>query len=107
MTSNGISTTICPPWYPAPVLPDAECEKYYYPAKLNEELERGFEKFNKFDDHDEHLDSLLASIQRYEESQGNETKVDIVTWRGMMTKIMTVPPPRLRLTLIVDPVYEE
>jgi hypothetical protein len=84
----------------------ADCEKYYYPAKLNEELERGFEKFDKFDDHDEHLDSLLASIQRYEESQGKETKVDIVTWRGMMTKIMTVSPLRLELILIIDPLYE-
>jgi len=57
---------------------------------LNEDLEKGFEKFNKFDDHDEHLDSLLASIQRYEETTGKETKADFITWRGMMTKIMTV-----------------
>ena len=46
--------------------------------------------FNKFDDHDEHLDSLLVSIQRYEETSGKESRVDIVTWRGIMTKIMTV-----------------
>jgi RAT1-interacting protein len=85
---------------------DADSEKYYYPAKLNEELEKGFEKFNKFDDHDEHLDSLLASIQRYEESQGKETKVDVVTWRGMMTKIMTVREPRLQLTLSLDSLFE-
>jgi RAT1-interacting protein len=39
---------------------------------------------------DEHLDSLLASIQRYEESKGNPVQVDFITWRGMMTKIMTV-----------------
>jgi RAT1-interacting protein len=38
---------------------------------------------------EEHLDSLLASLQRYEES-GKEVDVDFVTWRGMITKIMTV-----------------
>jgi len=54
-------------------------------------LEEGFDEFVKFGEIDEHLDSLLASLQRYEETQGKEVQVDIITWRGMMTKIMTVP----------------
>jgi RAT1-interacting protein len=54
-------------------------------------LEEGFDEFVKFGEIDEHLDSLLASLQRYEEIQGKEVQVDIITWRGMMTKIMTVP----------------
>jgi RAT1-interacting protein len=53
-------------------------------------LEEGFDEFVKFGEIDEHLDSLLASLQRYEETQGKEVQVDIITWRGMMTKIMTV-----------------
>jgi len=53
-------------------------------------LEDGFDEFVKFGEIDEHLDSLLASLQRYEEMQGKEVQVDIITWRGMMTKIMTV-----------------
>jgi len=53
-------------------------------------LEEGFDEFIKFGEIDEHLDSLLASLQRYEETQGKEVQVDIITWRGMMTKIMTV-----------------
>ena len=65
-------------------------QKYYYPPKLNEELEKGFEEFVKFDEIDEHLDSLLASLQLYEETSGKVMDVDIITWRGMMTKIMTV-----------------
>ena len=54
-------------------------------------MEEGFDEFVKFGEIDEHLDSLLASLQRYEETQGKEVQVDIITWRGMMTKIMTVP----------------
>jgi RAT1-interacting protein len=54
-------------------------------------LEEGFDEFVKFGEIDEHLDSLLASLQRYEETQGKEVQVDIITWRGMMTRIMTVP----------------
>lgn len=62
---------------------------------MNADLEEGFEQFVKFAEIDEHLDSLLATLQRYEETQGKEVQVDIITWRGMMTKIMTVPPPLL------------
>ena len=57
---------------------------------MNEDLEKGFNEFIKFDEIDEHLDSLLASLQHYEETNGKEVNVDIITWRGMMTKIMTV-----------------
>lgn len=62
---------------------------------MNADLEEGFEQFVKFAEIDEHLDSLLATLQRYEETQEKEVQVDIITWRGMMTKIMTVPPPLL------------
>jgi len=77
---------------PVPSLLRGLIQKYYYPAKVGADLEEGFEDFVKFAEIDEHLDSLLASLQRYEETQGKEVQVDIVTWRGMMTKIMTVLP---------------
>jgi RAT1-interacting protein len=64
--------------------------KYYYPPRIPEDLESGFDEFIKFDEIDEHLDSLLASLQRYEETQEKPVQVDFITWRGMMTKIMTV-----------------
>jgi hypothetical protein len=57
---------------------------------LGEDLEKGFDEFIKFDEIDEHLDSLLASLQHYEETNEKQVQVDIITWRGMLTKIMTV-----------------
>jgi RAT1-interacting protein len=67
---------------------------------LNEDLGKGFDEFVKFGEVDEHLDSLLASIQQYETTKEKTVHVDIITWRGMMTKIMTVY--RVMSTLIVD-----
>lgn len=57
---------------------------------MNEDLEKGFDEFLKFDEIHEHLDSLLESLQYYEKKSGKAVQVDIITWRGMMTKIMTV-----------------
>jgi RAT1-interacting protein len=70
---------------------------------LKEDLEKGFEEFAKFDEIDEHLDSLLASLQHYEETNGKTVNVDIITWRGMMTKIMTVF--RHANALIIDTLF--
>ena len=88
MTNSASSIMILLLWYLnfTPQL----IEKYYYPSKLGEDLEAGFDEFIKHEEIDEHLDGLLNSLQHYEESSGKEVKVDIVTWRGMMTKIMTV-----------------
>ena len=90
MTNIATSFTTRRQWYfpKRPVLP----QKYYYPPRLDEDLEKGFDEFIKFDEIDEHLDSLLASLQDYEETSGKDVDVDIITWRGMMTKIMTVTP---------------
>lgn len=56
-------------------------------------METGFDQFRKHEEVDEHLDSLLESLMRYEQDKGKNVDVDIVTWRGMLTKIMTVIPP--------------
>jgi RAT1-interacting protein len=83
---------------------DASSIRYYYPPILGADLSRGFDKFDRHDDSvDEHLDSLLRALQHHE-SQGEgdggggeggvkskKVAVDVVTWRGMMTKILATP----------------
>lgn len=36
---------------------------------------------------DEHLDGLLEALIELERKTGERVKVDIVTWRGMITKV--------------------
>ncbi|KAK8030805.1 protein RAI1 [Apiospora arundinis] len=66
--------------------------RYYYPPQLNADLSQGFDTFDKHDDSkDEHLDSLLKTIIAHEQEEGKKIDSHIVTWRGMMTKIMSCP----------------
>jgi len=47
----------------------------------------GFQSFRQLDDTgDDHLDSLLQTIVHKEQS-GAMVDVDVITWRGMMTKV--------------------
>ena len=88
-----------------------ESLRYYYPPVFAVpgqqshdrplvNLSTGFESFNKRDDGvDEHLDGLLISLQAHEEAllvhvregegkvEDVRVKADVVTWRGMMTKV--------------------
>lgn len=62
--------------------------QWYYPPKLGADLSKGFDKFDKHDDaRDEHLDSLLKTMVAHEKEEGKKIDADIVTWRGMMTKV--------------------
>lgn len=73
--------------------------QYYYPPFIDcpsesgqgqptVDLSRGFETFKKHDDTvDEHLDSLLETIMAHEQNEGQRTKSDIITWRGILTKV--------------------
>lgn len=79
--------------------------RYYYPPFVESpgtqvppiSLSNGFETWIRGDDTiDSHLDGLLETIQAHEERLMNDgtteledvrTKADIVTWRGMMTKV--------------------
>lgn len=62
---------------------------WYYPPELGADLSKGFEQFDKHDDSkDEHIDSLLKTIMAHEEEQGEKIDAQIVTWRGMMTKVL-------------------
>ncbi|KAL7625401.1 decapping endonuclease targeting mRNA [Parahypoxylon ruwenzoriense] len=64
--------------------------QWYYPPELGADLSKGFEQFDKYDEMtDEHLDGLLRTIMAHEEEEGKKIDAHIVTWRGMMTKIMS------------------
>ena len=61
---------------------------WYYPPRLGADLSQGYETFDKHDDSgDEHLDSLLKTIAAHEQEAGKKIDAQIVTWRGMMTKV--------------------
>ncbi|KAK6394299.1 hypothetical protein LTR65_001633 [Meristemomyces frigidus] len=87
-----------------------ESLSYYHPPVFNApgthappiDLSAGFDTFVQRDDGiDEHLDALLDTLQAHEEQllqsvQEDDTKIgdvrtqaDVITWRGMMTKILT------------------
>ncbi|KAI1072505.1 hypothetical protein LB507_003249 [Fusarium sp. FIESC RH6] len=66
--------------------------KYYYTPQLGADLSKGFDTFEKLDDTgDDHLNSLLKTIIAHEQETGKKIDANVVTWRGMMTKIMAVP----------------
>lgn len=67
---------------------DSSSLRYYYPPLLPCDLSAGFETFRHVDDTvDEHLDSLLDAIIEHEKVKGSKLETDIITWRGMMTKV--------------------
>lgn len=62
--------------------------RYYYPPALPADLNQGFDDFQQLDDtNDDHLDPLLATIVAFEQKTGAKVDTDIITWRGMMTKV--------------------
>ncbi|KAL8943952.1 MAG: hypothetical protein Q9216_000765 [Gyalolechia sp. 2 TL-2023] len=66
--------------------------RYYYPPRIGANLCQGFDTFEQLDDiADDHLDSLLKTIIDLERRTASKCQADIVTWRGMMTKIMAAP----------------
>ncbi|KKZ66047.1 protein rai1 [[Emmonsia] crescens] len=67
---------------------DESSLRYYYPPSLPADLNKGFDTFEQLDDAgDEHLDALLDTIIDLEKKTGTKCEADIVTWRGMMTKV--------------------
>ncbi|KAI5854812.1 HLA class III protein Dom3z [Tricharina praecox] len=71
---------------------DASSLRYYYPPELHTSLSEGFETFVKHDDSvDSHLDGLLDALVELEKKTGEKCETDIITWRGMMTKFMSLP----------------
>ncbi|KAK7726948.1 decapping endonuclease targeting mRNA [Diaporthe eres] len=66
--------------------------RWYYTPQLGADLSQGFETFVKHDDSvAEHLDSLLKTIMHHEQETRKKIDANVVTWRGVLTKIMSSP----------------
>lgn len=71
--------------------PNGSSIRYYYPPRLGSDLSIGFDTFQKLDDAaDDHLNSLLKTIINLEKQSGTQSGVDVITWRGMMTKVIGI-----------------
>jgi RAT1-interacting protein len=67
---------------------DESSIRYYYPPFIGADLSKGFDTFRKLDDTaDDHLDSLLEALIAKERETGEKVDADVITWRGMMTKV--------------------
>lgn len=69
--------------------PDDSSMKWYYPPQPGADLSVGFETFDKLDEGAtaEHVDSLLRTIMAHEQRTGQKIDAQIVTWRGIVTKV--------------------
>jgi RAT1-interacting protein len=64
---------------------------YYYTPALPADLNKGYDTFQKLNDvPDEHLDALLDTLVAHERETEKKCEVDIITWRGMMTKVSCI-----------------
>ncbi|KAJ2959772.1 hypothetical protein NQZ79_g4790 [Umbelopsis isabellina] len=89
--------------------------KYYYPADLSDaDLSVGYEDFIQRDENlKEHIDTLLDALTHYrsKETDPLSSQADIVTWRGIITKILCTPyardPFELGVTRYNDTIYIE
>ncbi|EHA47524.1 decapping endonuclease targeting mRNA [Pyricularia oryzae] len=72
---------------------DDSSMKWYYPPRLGADLSEGFESFDKLDEgaSAEHIDSLLQTIIAHEQRIGKKIDAHVVTWRGIVTKLMASP----------------
>ncbi|KAF2868298.1 RAI1 like PD-XK nuclease-domain-containing protein [Massariosphaeria phaeospora] len=71
---------------------DESSINYYHPPQIGADLKEGFDTFRQHEDtEDPHLDSLLKTLVSKERKEGERIQADFVTWRGMMTKILTAP----------------
>ncbi|ORY24230.1 RAI1 like PD-XK nuclease-domain-containing protein [Naematelia encephala] len=75
------------------IVHDDTSMSYYRPAPLGVDLNHGFEtKIERDETVDEHLDGLCAALQHvHERGIKGERRGGIITWRGMITRIMTAP----------------
>ena len=70
---------------------DDRSRKYYHPPPQNANLNRGYETRIERDENDnEHLNSLLEALIQNKEVEGQLKQSDLITWRGMMTKLCTI-----------------
>ena len=61
---------------------------YFSPPNIPANLSQGYDTFRQLDDsRDDHLDGLIDTIAAYEQKRGAKADADIITWRGIMTKV--------------------
>lgn len=87
---------------------DSALSYYFLPdsdVDTNIDLGAGFKNFKKFDEErDGEFNGLLGAIQEYEKKNDTRVKADIITWRGIMTKLLTLNQ-NLRDPLDLNVVY--
>jgi RAT1-interacting protein len=67
---------------------------YYLPdANINVDLQGGYSKFQKIPEEQNVGDfpALLEAIMRHEKKHGTKLAVDLISFRGLMTKILSIP----------------
>ncbi|KAG1169830.1 hypothetical protein G6F70_008113 [Rhizopus microsporus] len=68
--------------------------KYYYPPS-GKDLNVGYDQFIQRDESvSEHIDTLLDALTTVKQKHPSDIQADIVTWRGIMTKILCTPYSR-------------
>ncbi|KAG1191678.1 hypothetical protein G6F36_002159 [Rhizopus arrhizus] len=86
--------------------------KYYYPP-AGKDLNVGFDRFIQRDESvPEHIDTLLDALTQLNTNTDQKSTADIITWRGIMTKILCTPfsrkdPWELRATKYNGTIYIE
>ncbi|KAG5366040.1 Decapping nuclease RAI1 [Yarrowia sp. B02] len=84
--------------------------KYYYLPeetilKAPIDLTKGIENWTQPNEHDTHLDTLLESLSQHERETGAKVDAEIITWRGILTKIMTHPYDQYNESIVLNIVY--
>lgn len=75
---------------------DEALSYYYFPDSYVDQhmdLQAGFKSFRKIPEEQNkaHFPLLLAALQQHEQKTGKKVAVDIITFRGIMTKLLTLP----------------
>ncbi|WVQ73673.1 hypothetical protein IAR50_003253 [Cryptococcus sp. DSM 104548] len=74
------------------IVHDDSAMAYFDPAEIGSDLNYGFDRLVERDDVDEHLDGLVESLEEMgRKGQEGERKGGIITWRGMLTRLLTSP----------------
>lgn len=82
---------------------DERSLRYYYTPNIGADLSKGFETFQQLDDGaDDHLDSLLKTLIDLEMRTGSKCEADIITWRGMMTKVTCERRMSFQMVKLID-----
>ncbi|CAE6414296.1 unnamed protein product [Rhizoctonia solani] len=90
---------------------DTSALKYYVPAPINADLGYRYEHWTKRPEERGRIDNLLRAIEQ-EHVVGERKKGAFISWRGVMTKLLTAPfenrdPVNLNLMFLDGCIYAE